>query len=138
VLISGWHVRRRILGLRPRWKNDPVPGVMVDVHHFKKAPPNILCWPLLDIHKDKIKKKIMQYNKFDTKVPIFAIPKDPKSLGHILPQKPRKWEDIQNHQFLIVRRQHIITVEKVHFLCIIVFLWHTCLFAMWMTRLEGM
>jgi hypothetical protein len=52
---------------------------MVDIHHFKKVFPNIVCGPLLDIHKDKIKKRIMQYNKFDTKVPIFVIPKDPKS-----------------------------------------------------------
>jgi hypothetical protein len=98
--------------LLPCWKNDPVPDVMVDVHHFKKVPPNIVCWPFLDIHKDEIKKRITQYNKFDMKVPIFATPKDSKSLGHILPQKLRKWEDIWNHQFLIVRRQHTIATKR--------------------------
>jgi len=35
-------------------------------------PTNIIYWPFLDIHKDKIKKMITQYNKFDMKVPIFA------------------------------------------------------------------
>jgi hypothetical protein len=35
------------------------------------------------MHKDKIKKRIMQCNKFDTKMPIFVILEDPKSLEHI-------------------------------------------------------
>jgi hypothetical protein len=67
---------------------------MVDVHHFKKVPPNIVYHPLFNIHKNKIKKRITQYNKFDTKVPIFAILEDTKNLRHILPQKPKKKEDI--------------------------------------------
>lgn len=40
---------------------------------------------------------IMQYNKFDKKISIFAILKDPKNLCHILSQKLKKWEDTQNH-----------------------------------------
>ncbi len=64
--------------LLPSWKNDPVPGVMVDIHHFKRTPPNIVCQPLLDIHKDEIKKRITQYDKFHMKVPIFVIPRTPK------------------------------------------------------------
>jgi hypothetical protein len=51
--------------------NDSLLGVSIDVHHFKRTTPNIVYCPLSDIHKDK--KKITQYNRFDTKVPIFAI-----------------------------------------------------------------
>jgi hypothetical protein len=84
--------------------NDLVLGVRVNIHHFKRTPPNIVYQPLSYIHKDKIKKRITQYNKFDTKVEIFAILEDPKNPGHILPCKPKKWEDIQNHQFFIIGR----------------------------------
>ncbi len=58
--------------------NDLILGVKVDVHCFKITPPKIVYQPFSDIHKDKVKKKITQYNKFDTKVPIFVIIKDPK------------------------------------------------------------
>jgi hypothetical protein len=100
--------------------NDLIPSVKVDLHRFKIAPPNIVYQPFLDIHKDKIKKRITQYNKFDTKVPVFVILKDPKN--QILPRKLKKWEDIQNHQFLIIGGQHTIVVTKVHFICMIVLL----------------
>jgi hypothetical protein len=53
------------------------------------------------------------YNKFDTKVPIFAILKDPEKLNYILPHHLKKWEDIQNFQFLIVSGWHMIVVAKV-------------------------
>jgi len=59
------------------------------------------------------------YNKFDMKVPIFAIPKDLKKLNYILPCHPKKWEDIQNLQFFIVSGQHMIVVAKVSFLYVI-------------------
>lgn len=75
--------------------NDPILNVTINVHWFLKAPPNIVYRPLSYIHKDEIKKNITQYNEFDTKVPIFAIPKDTKSPRHIMLWKPRKWEDIQ-------------------------------------------
>ncbi len=39
-------------------RNDQVSGVMVDFHHFKRTPPNIVYRPLSNIHKDEIKKKI--------------------------------------------------------------------------------
>jgi hypothetical protein len=53
-------------------------------------------------------KKITQYNKFDTKVPIFAILEDSHIVDHITPRKPKKWEDIYDNQFLIVGGQHTI------------------------------
>jgi hypothetical protein len=56
--------------------NDLLLGVSIDVHRFKRAPPNIVYHPLLDIHKDEFLKRITQYNKFDTKVPIIAIHED--------------------------------------------------------------
>ncbi len=74
--------------------NDPLPSVSIDVHRFKRALPNILYRPLSDIHKDEIKERITQYNKFDTKVPIFAIPEDPLNVDHITLCKSKKWEDI--------------------------------------------
>jgi hypothetical protein len=77
--------------------NDPFLNVSIDVHHFKKTPPNIVYCPLSDIHKDEIKKRITQYNKFDTKVPIFVIPEDLHNANHIIPRKPKKWEDIQDN-----------------------------------------
>jgi len=74
--------------------NEPLLGVSIDVHCFKRAPPNIVYHPFLDIHKDEIFLKITQYNMFDTKVPIFAILKDPHNVNHITPHKLKKWEDI--------------------------------------------
>ncbi len=38
--------------------NDLLLGVFIDVHRFKRTPPNIVYRPLFDIHKDEIKKKI--------------------------------------------------------------------------------
>jgi hypothetical protein len=81
------------LGFFP-FGNDLLPSVSIDVHCFKRTPPNIVYHPLLDIHKDDFFKKITQYNKFDTKVPIFAIPKDSHNVTRIIPCKPKKWEDI--------------------------------------------
>jgi len=92
-------------------RNDPILSVMVCVHCLKKVPPNIIYRPFSDIHKDEIKKGIMQCNKFDTKVSIFAILEDPKSIEHI-----------QNHQFFIVGRQHTIVAAKVRCHYIIVLL----------------
>jgi hypothetical protein len=46
------------------------------------------------MHKDEIKKKITQYNKFDTKMPIFAVPKNSHNVDHITPCKLKKWEDM--------------------------------------------
>jgi hypothetical protein len=74
--------------------NDLFLSVSIDVHCFKKTHSNIVYRPLSDIHKEEIKKKITQYNKFDTKVPIFEIPEDPHNADHITPQKLKKWEDI--------------------------------------------
>jgi hypothetical protein len=94
--------------------NDMFPSISIDVHHFKRALPNIVYLPLSNIHKDEIKKRITQYNKFDTKVPIFMIPKDPHNANHIIPHKPKKWEDTQDNQFLIVGEQHTTVVAKVY------------------------
>jgi hypothetical protein len=77
--------------------NDLLPGVSIDVHCFKRAPPNIVYCLLIDIHKDEIKKRITQYNKFDTKMPIFVILEDLHNAKHITPCKPKKWEDIQDN-----------------------------------------
>lgn len=53
------------------------------------------------------------YNKFDTKVPIFTIPKDVERPNYIFPRCPKKWEDIQNFQFLIISGQHTIVASMV-------------------------
>ncbi len=79
-----------------------VQGVNLFVNHFKKSPLEIVNYPFSKDHVNEIKTWITMYNKFDTKVTIFAIPKDPKKLNYILPHHPKKWEDIQNFQFLIV------------------------------------
>jgi hypothetical protein len=69
--------------------NDPVPSVSIDVHRFKKTPANIVYHPLLDIHKDEIKKRITQCHKSNTKVPIFAILDDLLNVDHITPRKSK-------------------------------------------------
>jgi hypothetical protein len=94
--------------------NDSLPIVSIDVHYFKRAPPNIVYRPLSDIHNDDFFLKITQYNKFDTKVPIFAIPEDSHNAKNIIPCKPKKWEDIQDSHILIVGGQHTIVATKVH------------------------
>jgi hypothetical protein len=66
-------------------------------------PPNIVYRPLSNVHMDKIKKRIVQYNKYDTKVSIFTILEDPKNPNCILPHEPRSWEEIENHQFFYDR-----------------------------------
>lgn len=81
------------LGFFP-FGNDSFPSISIDVRHFKRALPNIVYCALSDIHKDEIKKRITQYNKFDTKMPIFAIPEDLHNADHITPCKLNKWEDI--------------------------------------------
>ncbi len=80
------------LGCSP-FGNDLLQGVFIDVHHFKKTPPNIVYCPLSDVYKDKIKKKFTQYNKFDTKVPIFAFHEDLHNVDRITPHKPKKWDN---------------------------------------------
>ncbi len=62
-----------------------------------------------------MKKKIMQYNKFDIKVPILVIPKDPHNPNHITFCQSKKSEYIQSHQFMIVGRQRTIVIAKMHF-----------------------
>jgi hypothetical protein len=81
------------LGCFP-FQNDLLPSVSIDVHRFKRAPPNIVYCPFSNIHTDEIKKKITTYDKFDTKVPIFAILEDPHNVDHITLHKSKKWEDI--------------------------------------------
>jgi hypothetical protein len=111
-----WFVNDKLnnefLGFFP-FGNDSLLGVSIHVHHFKITPPNIVYCPLSNIHKDGIKKIITQYNKFDTKVPIFVIPEDSHNANHITPRKLRKWEDIQDIQFLIIGGQHTILAMKV-------------------------
>jgi hypothetical protein len=86
----------KFLGFFP-FGNDPLPSVSIDIRCLKKTRPNIVYCPLSYIHKDEIKKKITQYNKFDTKLPIFAILEDPHNADHIIPRKSKKWEDIPNN-----------------------------------------
>lgn len=93
--------------------NDPFPSISIDVHCFKRAPPNIVYFSLSDIHKEEIEKMITQYNKFDTEMPIFVIP-DLRNANHIIPHKPKKWEDTQDNQFSIVGKQHTTVVAKVY------------------------
>jgi hypothetical protein len=79
-----------------------VQGVNLPINRFKTSPPKIIYHLLSKKHVNEIKMRIIVYNKFDTKVPIFAIPEDPERPNYILPCCPRKWEYIQNFQFLIV------------------------------------
>jgi hypothetical protein len=79
-----------------------VKEVIVQIDRFKKVPPKIVYHPLLKAHVNEIKTGIIVYNKFDTKAPIFAIPKDPNRPYFILPHAPSTWEEIKDLQFLIV------------------------------------
>jgi hypothetical protein len=73
------------------FENDPFLGVSIDVCHFKKSPPNIAYHPFSDIHKGEIFFK--SHN---------IISLTPHNADHITPRKLKKWEDIQDNQFLIV------------------------------------
>ncbi len=79
-------LNNEFLGFFP-FGNDSLPGVSINVHHFKITPPTIIYCPFSNIDKDGIKKIITQYNNFDTKVPIFAIPEDSHNANHITPRK---------------------------------------------------
>jgi len=97
----------------------PVQGVNLLVNHFKRLPPKIVYRPLSKDHVNEIKMRIIVYNKFDIKVPIFAIAEDLKRPNCIFPHHPKKCEDIQNFQFLIISGQHMISIAKVSLLCVI-------------------
>jgi hypothetical protein len=84
--------------------HGPLLHVIIDVHWFKKTTPKLYIGPFQISKMTRLKKWITQYNKLDTKIPIFAIPEDPNNPNHILPWHPKKWEDIQNNQFSIVGR----------------------------------
>jgi hypothetical protein len=98
-----------------------VKDVIIIIDRFKRVPPKVVYHPLSKAHVNKIKTRIIVYNKFDTKVPIFAIPKDPDRPDFILPHAPRTWEEIKDLQFLIVGGQHMITAAKVGQLIFIIF-----------------
>jgi hypothetical protein len=68
----------------------------------KKQPQTLYTSPFQISIMTRLKKKFTQYNKLDTKIPIFAILENPNNPNHILPWHLKKWEDIQNNQFSIV------------------------------------
>jgi hypothetical protein len=80
----------------------PVEGVNLPINYFKRSPPEIVYLTLSKKHVNEINTQIIVYNKFDTKVPIFTIPEGPERPNYILPRCLKKWEDIQNFQFLII------------------------------------
>jgi len=53
-----------------------VKGVNIPIIHLKRSPLNIVYYSLSRKHVNEIKIRITMDNKFDTKVPIFPIPKD--------------------------------------------------------------
>jgi hypothetical protein len=63
----------------------------------KRHLPTLFIVHFQDIHKNEIKKKITQYNKFDTKVAIFVILEYLHNADHITPCKLKKREDIQDN-----------------------------------------
>ncbi len=93
-----------------------MPNVEIEVYRFKWFPPNIIYRPFSNVHVDKIKKKIVQYNKYDTKASIFAILKDQKIPNCILLCKPKNWKEMENHQFFIIGQQHTIVTILLNFL----------------------
>ncbi len=98
---------------------SPVQDVFLFVNRFKMSPQDIIYRPFSKEHVNEIKTWITMYNKFDIKVPIFTILKDLEKPNYILPRHPRKWENIQNFQFLIVDGQHMITATTVSLLYVI-------------------
>jgi hypothetical protein len=57
-------------------------SVIVDAHRFKRAPPSIEYWSFRIFTRMRfLKKRIMQYHKFNTKVLIFTILKNSKTSG---------------------------------------------------------
>jgi hypothetical protein len=68
-------------------------GVNLLINYFKRSSPKIIYHPLSKEHVNEIKTQIIMYNKFDTKVPIFAILEDLERPNCIFPRCPKKWED---------------------------------------------
>ncbi len=87
--------------------------ILVSMDRFKRAPLKIVYCPLLKSHVNKIKTHITVHNKFDTKVPIFTIPKDQDRRDFIFPRARRTWEEIKDLQVFIVGGQHMIVAAKV-------------------------
>jgi hypothetical protein len=83
-----------------------VKDVKLPLNRFKRSPLEIIYHPFSIEHVNKIKTRITIYNKFDTKVPIFAILEDLERPNSISPHRPRKWEDIHNLQVLILDGEH--------------------------------
>jgi hypothetical protein len=79
-----------------------IQGVNLPINRFKTSPPKIIYHLLSKEHINEIKIRIIVYTKFDIKVPIFAILEDLERPNYIFPCCPKKWEYIQNFQFLIV------------------------------------
>jgi hypothetical protein len=90
-----------------------VKDILVSMDRFKRAPLKIVYCPLLKAHVNEIKTRIIVHNKFDTKVPIFTIPKDQDRREFIFPRAPRTWEEIKDLQVFIVGGQHMIVAAKV-------------------------
>jgi hypothetical protein len=69
--------------------HHPILDMTILIERLKRFPPNIVYWPMLNIHVDEIKRRITQYNKFDTKAPFFAIPEDLALPNCIMPKCPK-------------------------------------------------
>jgi hypothetical protein len=79
-----------------------VKDILVSMDRFKRVPVKIMYHPLSKAHANKIKTHITIYNKFDTKVLIFTIPKDQDKPNFIFPCALKTWEEIMDLQVFIV------------------------------------
>ncbi len=73
-----------------------VKDINLPIDRFKRSPSKIVYHLLFKKHVNKIKMRIIVYNKFDAKVAIFTILEDQKRPNYILPCRLRKWEDNHN------------------------------------------
>lgn len=79
-----------------------VKDVLVSMDRFKRVLVKIVYHPLSKAHVNKIKTHITIYNKFDTRVLIFTIPKDQDKPNFIFPRALKTWEEIMDLQVFIV------------------------------------
>jgi hypothetical protein len=69
--------------------HHPILDMIIPIKRFKRSLPNIVYQLMSNIHVDEIKRWITQYNKFDMKALIFAIPINPAWPYCIVPRRPK-------------------------------------------------
>jgi hypothetical protein len=92
-----------------------VPNVEIEIQRFKQSPPNIVYMLLSDVHMEEIKKRIIQYSKYDKKNIHFFNSRRPKESILHPSMQANKLEGNKESLVFIIRDQHTIVTSLVIF-----------------------